>query len=246
MQQVLGLFLQKYFALILIVLTSFGYVKPSQANDSYVLSVTQDANRISSLFVKKDFKNSPNINLETGGTVFSIANFGSFLDTGSKFYNGWDSNGWDPNFYSIVRGYHLFKNQVDSTMASIKKSGQAKIGILVWFVGDHPEKESLGHFITTNQSQLYPQHKKNIQDFVRHADELGFNEVQIRFGSQGDADVFSTSAANMAAQIKHHWTFIQDVHASISELNLKIKVMYDLGGELAAHSTPAGPKSLHF
>ncbi len=188
-----------------------------------------------SIFQNPDFKKAPQAVLENGGTVFSIANFGTFLDPKSKFYNAWDSNGWDPDFYSIARGYHLYKNQVDSTMKSIKDGGQSKIGMLLWFIGNHPENGSLGHVIATSNGKLYQQHRKNLQDFVKKADELGFNEVQVRFASQGDADVFGTKPENMVAQIEQHWTLIKDTHEAIAEMKLKVKVIYDLGVELAAH-----------
>jgi len=120
---------------------------------------------------------------DPGGTVYSL------LDVGPYVTDPTDAN-WKQYAKSIIGYYHTNPEKVRAQLADMRRAGQKRIGILIWFVSGSLTKGGTDWMHTVvpfPDGRLGTQHLANLAGFLKDVDSAGFAEVQIRIATQGYA-----------------------------------------------------------
>jgi len=153
---------------------------------------------------------------------------------------------WRPGVLELVVGHFHQQDpkEIRKQLQTMYDNGQRKIAVLVWIAESQGEKTDgykvtdgvYGHCIVAENGQLKTQHLKNVGDLVKLVRDTGyFNELVFRFAFQGGGSGPESWDKWNEVQYQRNWKVLASTR-DIIEKTLhggKMKVMYDLGAEIA-------------
>lgn len=173
------------------------------------------------------------LNPEVGGSNYV------FIDLGRYATQPTPEN-WASDVKTPVVHYHQYVALVRTQLDKLIASGQKKIALVVWFGGPATPDfscETWMHTVCPQAGGLMPsQARQNLINMLSEIKSRSFEEVQIRLGYQGTADIHGWTAWNEDIYQSSRG-FIFDV-VETSELALAdsaIRRFYDLGLEAMGH-----------
>jgi hypothetical protein len=166
---------------------------------------------------------------EVGGSNHSILSAGDYLTTQS------DAAWYGPNGIKPVLGaYHQFPGKGRAQLHAMRLAGQRKVALVLWSMnfGATVTGDVFGHVVRSNSARLTPQHEENFKAWVADVRAEGFDEIQLRFASQGPSDPMGWSAWNEKLY-QETWNFMVSTRATLesSLAGTTVSRRYDLGGE---------------
>ncbi|MCB0347718.1 MAG: hypothetical protein KDD37_02740 [Bdellovibrionales bacterium] len=166
---------------------------------------------------------------EMGGSNYTFIALG-------KYANEPTEENWFSDVKTPVTHYHQYVHTVKEQLDAIIANGQKKIAIVVWFGGPGLSCETWGHTVCPQNGKLPHVVKENLENLLKEISNRAFSEVQIRFGGQGQADIFAWDSFKPEIYESNKSFISNAILVSEQALeNKKIKVYYDLGLELMGH-----------
>jgi hypothetical protein len=153
--------------------------------------------------------------------------------SGSNYviYSKGDGSWANDSIKPVLKSYHEAPSKVQRQLGRMKHNGQDDITIGLWFqplTGGEWEF----HVIDSSEGRLPLQQRRNLRHLLEDIRETGFNQLHIRFMQQEAADPINWTEWN-ELQYRQNLAFIKSVRL-ITETNKgNLKVIYDLGAELA-------------
>jgi hypothetical protein len=165
---------------------------------------------------------------EVGGSNHVILTAGDFL-TDKTETTWYGPNGIKPT----VGSYHLFPGVGRGQLHAMRLAGQKKVALVLWNMHfGSLGSDVYGHVVRSDLARLTPQHEANFRAWLADVESEGFDEVQLRFATQGPSDPNAWPAWNEMLY-QETWNFIVNTRAVMeSVLSPGIRRVYDLGGEL--------------
>lgn len=166
---------------------------------------------------------------EVGGSNYAFIELGRYAQNPTPEY-------WASDVKTPLVHYHLMPGKVQEQLDFFIENGQQKIAIMVWYVESGLNCEFHLHTVCPLNGKLPPQAKSNLQNLLVEISRRPFQEVQIRLGLQGLADIHGWT--QWEEQIyQSNRDFTMDVIATSEETLRRqpIKRIYDLGAELMGH-----------
>jgi hypothetical protein len=170
--------------------------------------------------------------LERGGSNYPMYSVGNYLSYPT------DSDWFIPyNLRPVIGTYHLAPDTVRKQLATMFANGQRKIALDLWY-SDFSRDANLvdsplyGHVVNSKLGKLMPQHEANFRALLGDIQSQGFDEIILRFDTQGDSDPRGwTNWDDSKYQL--NWSFISSTKSIVQAvLGKSFKVLYDLDGEL--------------
>ena len=171
---------------------------------------------------------------EIGGSNYPMYSVGNYLEYPT------DSDWVIPyNLRPVIGTYHLAPDTVKKQLAAMYNNGQRKIALDLWY-SDFSRDFNLvdsplyGHVVSATIGKLIPQHEQNLINLLNDIVNQGFNQIMFRFDTQGDSDPRGWTSWQEDLYLKN-WSFVSSTKATVKKTleGKKIKVLYDLDGELA-------------
>ena len=171
---------------------------------------------------------------EVGGSNYPMYSVGKYLEYPT------DSVWLIPyNMRPVIGTYHLAPDTVRKQLAIMYNNGQRKIALDLWYSDLAPAPPLLdsplyGHVVNSRLGKLLPQHEQNLINLLNDIVNQGFNQIMFRFDTQGDSDPRGWTVWQEDRYLKN-WDFVSSTKTTIQKTleGKKIKVLYDLDGELA-------------
>lgn len=165
---------------------------------------------------------------EVGGSNYTMYDTQGYQNTGV-----WSS---PDNLKLVIGHYHLNPNKVHTQLQTMYQNGQRKIGLMIWythFPSYWPNTNTHLHTIRSNGFRLPYQQEQNLKNVLQKIKSIGYNEVTIRFASQGIAHPEGWNGWD-EDQFQENWNFIYHAINTVeSTLGISsIKRVYDLDGEM--------------
>jgi hypothetical protein len=166
---------------------------------------------------------------EIGGSNYAYIELG-------RYANDPTEENWASDVKTPVVHLQDYRMLVEEQLLKMKRNGQDKIALIVWFSGPNLNCDFHMHTVCPQNGKMPSLARRNLQEMIGLLHDLKFSEVQIRLGGQGSADV-------------HYWkkfeediyqsnsSFVMDVVAASEEAlaGKSLVVFYDLGLELMGH-----------
>ncbi len=168
---------------------------------------------------------------EGGGSNHSILSAGDYLTTQT------DAAWYGPNGIKPVIGtYHQFPGKGRAQLHAMRLAGQRKVAIVLWSMNFGPavDGDVYGHVVRSNSRRLTPQHEENFRAWIADVRAEGFEEVQLRFASQGSSDPMGWSGWDETLY-QETWNFMVSTRATLESglSGSAVGRRYDLGVEYA-------------
>ncbi len=165
---------------------------------------------------------------EVGGSNHVILSAGDFL-TDKTEATWYGPNGVKPT----VGSYHLFPGVGRAQLHAMRLAGQKKVALVLWNMHlGNTGSDVYGHVVRSDLYRLTPQHEANFRTWLADVEAEGFDEVQLRFATQGQSDPNGWTAWDETLY-QETWNFIVNTRAVMeSVLSTNTRRVYDLGGEL--------------
>lgn len=195
------------------------------------------------IFIQDPQQYLANINLSN--ILINDSKFPSSVEIGSNFllmslgelleYPGDDAwyglNGRKP-IQPLIGFFHKNPQKAIDQFIKIRQSGQKVISIMIWFCRGIENNISFthGHCVANLNSNLIPQHLKNLENVIKTIEILKFSDLTIRFAPQGESDSSEWTSWNEKIY-QENWNFIVNLRKKILEKKGKVKVTFDLGVE---------------
>ncbi len=140
-----------------------------------------------------------------GGSNYVLWSAGDYLTTHD------DPTWFGPNGVRPVVGtYHQAPQTIRTQLAAMRAAGQHKIALMIWYAplpAGTGTAGVYGHVVDRNGGALLPQHAQNLKDLLADIVCAGFEEVQLRFATQGTADPTTWSAWDEPSY-QASWNFV--------------------------------------
>ena len=179
-----------------------------------------------------------------------VANLGtgSIVETGGSNYTFYVQNfgSWDDNQRVVVGLYHLDPTLVEAQLRQMYASGQKKVALFIWYM---PFESSLspgdgipliwpdvyGAYINSSGGRLSDQAQSNLQAILGLVQQIGFNQVTLRFGPIGAANprTWGNTWNESVFEEDEQFAFNTRQLAENTLAGSSIKRLYDLGVEQA-------------
>jgi hypothetical protein len=168
--------------------------------------------------------------LEIGGSNYSLFDVQQYLN------NPTEATWYTPGVMNLVVGhYHLDPVKVNTQLQDMYNKGQRKLAIMIWYSRLLPgiTAPTWGHLIKSDGGRMTEQHEQNLAAVLNKISQIGYNEVMLRFATQGTSDPGGWTAWNEPL-FQENWNFVYNaVHLSETVLgNTAVRRTYDLGVEL--------------
>ncbi len=170
--------------------------------------------------------------LISGGSNYPMITVGSITD----YVEDTDPFPWfdQDNLQPVLGYYHHRPNRVRSQLEQMDQQGQKAISLILWYIPDpqpDPNTYTYGHALYLQGNDFPVQVQENLLNVIDIIDELGFNQVNIRFAPQGSFDPIEWSSWQDDL-FERSWNLAYNTIKRIEAHPKEIKVMYDLGLEL--------------
>ncbi len=168
--------------------------------------------------------------LEIGGANYSLYDVQRYLD------NPTEATWYTPGVMNLVVGhYHLNPAKVNAQLEDMYNKGQRKIAIMIWYSRLLPgiTTDTWGHLVKSDGGRMTAQHEQNMAAVLNKVRQLGYNEVMLRFATQGTSDPGGWAVWNEPL-FQENWNFVYNA-INLSENTLRntaVRRTYDLGVEL--------------
>ena len=169
--------------------------------------------------------------LEIGGSNYSLYDIQQYLN------NPTESTWYTPGVMNlIIANYHLDPGKVNKQLQDLYDHGQYKIAVVLWHMQLLPAHtdDTWGHLVKSDEGRLIAQHEQNLIAILDKINQIGFNEVMLRFAPQGQNDPTNWRSGWNEPLFQENWNFIYNtIRLCESELqNSAVRRNYDLGVEL--------------
>ncbi len=132
----------------------------------------------------------------------------------------------------VIGAYHLFPDAVASDLRSMYEHGQRQVTLILWY-GPAPT-DTWHHVCNSGTGALSDQHAQNLGAILRLIQSIGYLEVHLRFGPQGNAlprSWHGWKAAAIALQSAQNRDFTLSSIKTAETARDSLRVVYDLGVE---------------
>lgn len=163
--------------------------------------------------------------LEWGGSHWIILSSGINETLTASQYR--DSNVFRTPSCQIQKNPEAARRQ----LADMYANGQRKLAIILWHMQRDKTEDCSGFVLRSSGAGLTPQTIRNLQSLLSSAEQLGFNEAQIRFAPMGD-NAPSSWASWSAALAEQNWHVIEATKRSLDGRFPKLRIVYDLSAEM--------------
>ena len=158
-----------------------------------------------------------------------VGYFEKMITGGSNYVNiNWDYDN------PVIGTYHLFRDKVESDLASMFEHGQRKIALVCWYAPlNFPAAQDhrWGHIVDCYGGVMFEQHQQNLVELLALIERTGFNQVNFRFAATAKAGTGQWTEWNRE-QFNEDWLFTDSVR-DLVVANTSLAVMFDLGVEHA-------------
>lgn len=175
--------------------------------------------------------------IERGGSNYSVYDVRDYINTPGTGDEGWTTE----NLNLVIGEYHLNPYLVNKQLQNMYNNGQRKIALPIWYDIFSPNNNdpTSTNSIRANRGRMVPQHEANFKNVLKKIKEIGYNEVVIRFASQGASDPGNWGNSWNEYYFQKNWNFIYNSIKTSNSilLNTSIRVMYDLDIEMGGKDT---------
>lgn len=167
--------------------------------------------------------------LEVGGSNFVMYDVSMVPWNGSLWYQ-------PLALRPVIGTLHYDPERVLAELTVMKSRGQKKVSLLLWHMYMGATYDNVyGHVVASNGGALSSQHAANLTQLLGYISQLGFQEVQVRFGPQGGNDPGQWVNGWDEPTYQENWNFLLNARQIVEEALSKTRVRrtYDLGAEMA-------------
>jgi len=171
--------------------------------------------------------------LERGGSNYPMYSVGQYLSSPTE--ETWYAPG---NMRPVIGTFHLAPDIVRQQLHTMYTNGQRRIALSLWFADFSSHKtirngEVYGHMVNSQYGRLLPRHEANLKSVLQLIQQIGYEEVVFRFGSQGNSAPWGWRQWE-EDHYQKNLSFIISTRAIVEDVlgHTPVKVTYDLDGEL--------------
>ncbi|HEV2364881.1 MAG TPA: hypothetical protein VGS12_11865 [Caulobacteraceae bacterium] len=145
------------------------------------------------------------------------------------------SAAWQDNhvFHNIPCRYEQYRDQVDRELAQMRRHGQRKVALMLWFAPLDQNQDCAGFLLNSRRGdggEFGEQVISNLKWLIADARRLGFDELQLRFAPMDGADPRGWRSWD-EPKFRQNWNTIRSTIAGVGRPG-GIRLVYDLGVEL--------------
>ncbi len=154
--------------------------------------------------------------IEVGGSDFVAFDTDPALLRGSPQAG---ANWLDSRIYHLPQcEYHTRAVDVNRALAVMRNSGQKKLALSVWHARFERPGECQGFLANSAGGHLAPKVVDNLEQIVRQAGALGYDEIQLRFNPMARNAVQSWGTEWDQAMFDENWGVVQSTVSTLSAL----------------------------